>query len=110
MIIILFIAAVVTGGGVRAQKLPHRNDLKVKRNLLEKNYPAFKTFEGDMHAGLIPAVLLGSNTSNAEDFSSYFFWLFQPDTDSTEDVSFHLHMLTMHQFRLTINLLTLHQT
>ena len=71
----------------QAPKLPHRSDLKVKRTLLESVYPEFSTFKGDMHAGLLPAVLIDDETSNSEDFSSYMFWLFQPDPDTTVEVS-----------------------
>ena len=71
----------------QAPKLPHRSDLKVKRALLESVYPEFSTFKGDMHAGLLPAVLIDDETSNSEDFSSYMFWLFQPDADATVEVS-----------------------
>jgi hypothetical protein len=72
---------------MHAPKLPHRSDLKVKRNLLEGVYPAFSTFHGDMFAGMIPAVLIDDETSNSEDFSSYMFWLFQPDPEATVEVS-----------------------
>ena len=71
-------------------ELPHRSDLEVNRNLLEDAYPAFKTFKGDMHAGMIPAVLFDNDdSSNSEDYSSYMFWLFQPDVHETDDVSMY---------------------
>ncbi len=52
-------------------------EYEVKRELLEGSYPAYKSFKGDMHAGLMPAALI-DDKDLAEDFSSYFFWLFQP--------------------------------
>ena len=107
---LLFHVTVVTSIGAdgnhassssQAPKLPHRSDLKVKRTLLESVYPEFSTFKGDMHAGLLPAVLIDDETSNSEDFSSYMFWLFQPDPDATVEVSvemfsmLHLHIFLM---------------
>eukprot|EP00804_Cyclotella_cryptica_P027686 CCRYP_010298-RB/>CCRYP_010298-RB protein AED:0.04 eAED:0.04 QI:231/0.75/0.8/1/0.75/0.8/5/491/633 len=62
--------------------LHHSSRYEVKRSLLEKGYPAFKTFHGSMHAGLIPAVSLvddDGNERDVDDYSSYFFWLFLPD-------------------------------
>jgi len=78
-------AATTNSRGVEAQiELPRQDDLKVKRHLLEKHHPAFKTFKGDMHAGLIPAVL-DSADSSSDDFSSYMFWMFQPDVDASTE-------------------------
>lgn len=80
-------AATTNSRGVQAQiELPRQDDLKVKRHLLEKQHPAFKTFKGDMFAGLIPAVL-DSADSSSDDFSSYMFWMFQPDVDASAEVS-----------------------
>jgi hypothetical protein len=91
--LLLFSATAATTAGsqgsssVHAPKLPHRSELRVKRDILEKEYPAFGTFKGDMYAGMIPAVLLDDETSNSEDFSYYMFWLFQPDADAAVEVS-----------------------
>ena len=63
----------------QAKGLPKPDDLIVKRNLLEQNYPAFSTFNGTMHSGLMPAAVMDDEP---EDYSSYFFWLFQPDVDA----------------------------
>jgi carboxypeptidase C (cathepsin A) len=88
--LLLFIATAATAAGsrgnnvVQAPKLPHRSELKVKRHLLQEVYPAFETFKGDMYAGMIPAILIDDGTSNSEDFSSYMFWLFQPDADAAD--------------------------
>jgi carboxypeptidase C (cathepsin A) len=51
---------------------------EVKRELLEESYPAFKSFKGSMHAGMMPAALI-DDESASEDYSSYFFWLLRPD-------------------------------
>ena len=80
--------AAAASHGIVHPKLPHRSDLKVKRHLLEEVYPAFETFNGDMHSGMIPAVFLDDETSNSDDFSSYMFWLFQPDADAANEVSY----------------------
>ncbi len=92
--LLLLIAIPVTAAGVlnssnnmQAPKLPHLSDLKVKRNLLEGVYPVFSTFKGDMYAGMLPAVLINDETSSSTDFSSYMFWLFQPDPETTVEVS-----------------------
>mmetsp|Transcript_25563 Transcript_25563/g.54284 ORF Transcript_25563/g.54284 Transcript_25563/m.54284 type:complete len:611 (-) Transcript_25563:74-1906(-) len=58
--------------------LPNIEDLVVKQELLEKNYPGYKEYNGEMHAGLMPAANLDQDP---DDYSSYFFWLFQPDAD-----------------------------
>ena len=93
----------------QALKLPHRSDLKVKRTLLESVYPEFSTFKGDMHAGLLPAVLIDDETSNSEDFSSYMFWLFQPDPDATVEVSVEmLSILHLHIFFVSSIIAQLH--
>ena len=76
-----------SSGNTQAPILPYRSDLKVKRNLLEGVSPVFSTFKGDMYAGMIPAVLINDETSSSTDFSSYMFWLFQPDQDANIEVS-----------------------
>ena len=68
----------------RKMGLPKQEDLEVTRSLLEKNYPVFKSFNGTMHAGLMPAALV-DGTHDLDDFSSYFFWLFQPDANTAAD-------------------------
>ena len=60
-----------------AFQLKDATEYEVKRELLEESYPAYKSFKGDMHAGLMPAAFVDDKDA-AEDFSSYFFWLFQP--------------------------------
>jgi hypothetical protein len=70
-------------------KLHSPSHYEVKRSLLEKNYPAFKTFKGSMHSGLIPAISLvdkdGNEKRGVDDYSEYFFWLFRPDGEEIED-------------------------
>ena len=51
-------------------------DFEVNRPLLEKAYPAYATFQGRMHAGLMPAALPNDPEAAGGDYSSYFFWLF----------------------------------
>ena len=60
-------------------------DLEVNRPLLEKAYPAYATFRGQMHAGLMPAALPDDPKAAGGDYSSYFFWLFQPEGQSAEE-------------------------
>jgi carboxypeptidase C (cathepsin A) len=62
-------------------QLHHPTHYEVDRHLLEKGYPAFKSFKGSMHAGLIPAVSLDDKKKDVDDYSEYFFWLFRPDGD-----------------------------
>lgn len=70
-------------------QLHHQSHYEVNRSLLEKGYPAYKSFKGSMHAGLIPAVSLVDENGNAKedvtDYSEYFFWLFRPDVDEAEE-------------------------
>ena len=103
-------AATTNSRGVQAQiKLPRQDNLKVKRHILEKHHPAFKTFKGDMHAGLIP-VVLDSADSSTDDFSAYMFWMFQPDVDASAEVSscsIHATMHTIECHLITVSL-TLH--
>lgn len=112
LIFFTVVAATTNSRGVEAQiELPRQDDLKVKRHLLEKHHPAFKTFKGDMHAGLIPAVL-DSAGSRSDDFSSYMFWMFQPDVDASAEVSSCSIHATMHTIKchlITVSL-TLHIT
>ena len=69
-------------------KLHHHSHYEVDRSLLEKGYPAYKSFKGFMHAGLIPAVSLveenGNSKEDVNDYSEYFFWLFRPDVDDSD--------------------------
>jgi carboxypeptidase C (cathepsin A) len=75
------IAAAIGGSIAKEFQLQDVADYEVNRALLEKSYPAFKSFHGSMHAGLIPAAIVDDeNESDASDFSSYFFVLFLPDT------------------------------
>ena len=64
-------------------KLKDAAEYVVKRDVLEKAYPAFKSFRGMMHAGMMPARILDNETNDGE-FSSYFFWLLRPHVDATE--------------------------
>ena len=73
---------------VQAFQLKDATDYEVKRDLLEKNYPVFETFHGSMHAGLMPAALINDGArsdGDSDDYSSYFFWLFQPHVDTSDD-------------------------
>jgi hypothetical protein len=70
----------------------------VSRDVLQSKYPVFESFNGTMHSGLLPAAFVddatlfgvddesGTKKDGAaleeEDYSSYFFWLFQPDGES----------------------------
>mmetsp|Transcript_10256 Transcript_10256/g.22808 ORF Transcript_10256/g.22808 Transcript_10256/m.22808 type:complete len:613 (-) Transcript_10256:224-2062(-) len=78
------IAAALGISTTKAFQLKDRADYEVKRDLLEKSYPAYESFHGAMHAGLMPAALM-DDKSAADDFSSYFFWLFQPDVEASSD-------------------------
>lgn len=66
-----------------APKLKDAADYLVKREILEEKYPAFKSFRGVMHAGMMPAGIIDDETDDDE-FSSYFFWLLRPRVDATE--------------------------
>jgi len=77
----LFIAIGVSSAA--AFQLKDEADYEVKRDLLEASYPAYKAFHGSMHAGLMPADL-PDDANASDDFSSYFFWLFQPDVESSD--------------------------
>jgi carboxypeptidase C (cathepsin A) len=77
----LLIAAAIGGSIAKEFQLQDVADYEVNRALLEKSYPAFKSFHGSMHAGLMPAAIVDDeNGSDASDFSSYFFVLFRPDS------------------------------
>ena len=53
------VATAATNLGVAsAFKLKDAAEYEVKRDLLEKSYPAFKSFKGLMHAGMVPAALV----------------------------------------------------
>ena len=66
-----------------ALKLKDAADYEVKRDFLEERYPAFKSFHGTMHAGMMPAGIIDNETGDDE-FSSYFFWLLRPDVDAND--------------------------
>ena len=68
-------------GVASAFKLKDAAEYEVKRDLLEKSYPAFKSFKGLMHAGMVPAAFVDESTT--DDYSSYFFWLLRPDIESS---------------------------
>jgi len=75
------IAAAIGGSIAKEFQLQDIADYEVNRALLEKSYPAFKSFHGSMHAGLMPAAIFDDeNESDASDFSSYFFMLYRPDS------------------------------
>lgn len=78
---ILGVAAAIGGGFAKEMKLKDSAQYAVKRKLLEKSYPAFKSFKGLMYSGLMPAAKLDSNN---DDFSSYFFVLLRPDGKNDE--------------------------
>lgn len=67
---------------VTALKLNDASDYEVRRGLLEERYPAFQSFRGLMHAGMMPAGINDEDTDDDE-FSSYFFWLLRPYEDTT---------------------------
>ena len=72
----------------QAFQLKDASQYQVNRQSLEKSYPAYKSFKGLMHAGLIPAALRDDDNAINDDYSSYFFWLFRPDAvDSSSDTS-----------------------
>jgi len=82
----LGIIAVAPGNSATdAFQLKDAAEYEVKRDLLEEAYPAYKSFHGAMHSGLIPAALKDDKSSADGDFSSYFFWLFRPDAESVSD-------------------------
>ena len=64
-------------------KLKDAADYAVKRGLLERSYPAYKSFRGLMHSGLMPAAII-DDKSSYNDFSSYFFMLLRPDGESSD--------------------------
>jgi hypothetical protein len=83
----------------RTKKKPSSSDsYLVSRDVLQSKYPVFESFNGTMHSGLLPAAFVddvmlfgvddesGTKKDGAalaeEDYSSYFFWLFQPDGES----------------------------
>ena len=82
-IVLGVIAAAIGNNVTGAFTLKDPADYEVKRDLLETKYPAYKSFHGSMHAGLMPATL-SNNASTSDDFSSYFFWMFRPDVDSSD--------------------------
>lgn len=89
--IVLGMFAAITGNDIRnseAFQLKDAADYEVKRDLLETSYPVWKSFRGGMHSGIIPAALSGdeksSSSSGSDDYSSYFFVLFQPDVESSD--------------------------
>lgn len=72
----------------QAFQLKDASQYQVNRQSLEKSYPAYKSFKGQMHAGLMPAALRDDENAINDDYSSYFFWLFRPDVvDSSSDAS-----------------------
>ena len=88
----LLLSLGLTAAVVQASfQLKDATDYEVNRKLLERNYPAFETFHGSMHAGLMPAALINDDDDVAsghddddDDYSSYFFWLFQPLVDEND--------------------------
>ena len=79
---------------------PH--DFEVSRNRLEEKYPVFQSFDGEMHAGLLPAAIVDKTKKDGKDnndYSSYFFWLFQPNADSLSKGRDNEENLTDESFR-----------
>jgi hypothetical protein len=72
---------------VTSLKLNKASDYEVRRGLLEEKYPAFQSFRGLMHAGMMPAGIIDNDMGHDEEFSSYFFWLLRPDKDATSEQS-----------------------
>lgn len=83
-IIFAIIAATIGSGIAKENKLKDAADYAVKRNLLERSYPAYKSFRGLMHSGLMPAAII-DDKSRYDDLSSYFFVLLRPDGESSDD-------------------------
>ena len=76
---------VITNNSINTQAhqlLKDVSEYAVNRDLLQKSYPAFESFTGEMYAGLMPAALLDTDTT---DFSDYFFWLFLPEEEEVVD-------------------------
>ena len=73
------IATSIGCGVAKGIKLKDAADYAIKRDLLERSYPAYKSFRGLMHSGLMPAAII-DDKSSYNDFSSYFFVLYRPDS------------------------------
>jgi len=103
----LLLSLGLTAAVVQASfQLKDATDYEVNRKLLERNYPAFETFHGSMHAGLMPAALTNDDDDDAighddddDDYSSYFFWLFQPHVDDNSDEDDDVDTTTNAEFR-----------
>mmetsp|Transcript_17224 Transcript_17224/g.41340 ORF Transcript_17224/g.41340 Transcript_17224/m.41340 type:complete len:165 (-) Transcript_17224:594-1088(-) len=62
----LLLSLGLTAAVVQASfQLKDATDYEVNRKLLERNYPAFETFHGSMHAGLMPAALINDDDDDA---------------------------------------------
>jgi hypothetical protein len=80
------VVLLLSGGVVRGIKLKVESDYAVRRDLLELSYPAYKSFRGLMHSGLMPATaVIDDKSIGRDDFSSYFFVLLRPDGDESND-------------------------
>jgi carboxypeptidase C (cathepsin A) len=80
------VVLLLRGGVARGIKLKDESDYAVRRDLLELSYPAYKSFRGLMHSGLMPAAVVTDDmTIGRDDFSSYFFVLLRPDGDDGND-------------------------
>ena len=77
------IATSIGCGVAKGIKLKDAADYAIKRDLLERSYPAYKSFRGLMHSGLMPAAII-DDKSSYNDFSSYFFVLLRPDGECSE--------------------------
>ena len=81
------IVAIIGGGVVHGVMLKDASDYAVKRDLLERRYPAYKSFRGLMHSGLMPAATMDDQSSGHDVSSSYFFVLLRPDADASNDAA-----------------------
>lgn len=73
-------------GAATALRLKDESHYEVKRDVLEEKYPAFKTFRGTMHSGMMPAIIIDDDENMDEDeYSTYFFWLLRPKDEDTDE-------------------------
>lgn len=81
---ISFLCLMYFSVAAKALKLKIAADYEVKRHILEERYPAYKSFHGMMHSGMMPAKKIYNEIADDDEFSSYFFWLLRPDADDAE--------------------------
>jgi hypothetical protein len=79
------IVAAISGGVAYGIKLKDASDFAVDRDLLERGYPAYKSFRGLMHSELMPVATMDDRGGGDDDISSYFFVLLRPDVGEGDD-------------------------